>query len=262
MQHIVAGENWEDYDLVFPNLFGRPVEPTNLIRDFKKVMEKAKLPRIRIHDLRHTSATLMLLMNIHPKVVSERLGHSDIRITLQLYSHAIPTLQTEAATSIDLLTLGRPPPPAAPIRFVMFAGFGDNPPQQNLFFARPLPPASLGGRVFWRIFTTRGGRLAPNPPYVRPRQDSNPQPTDPKSGALSIELRGRSEIIPQTWRSWMEFFTCYGIRRTSGAFQKTNIVSASEQAAKSSIARLRSNHSPRAPISRLPNGEKAINVSV
>jgi len=103
MQRIVAGDNWEENELVFPNLLGRPVEPTNLTRDFKKVMVQAKLPRIRIHDLRHTSATLMLLMNIHPKVVSERLGHSDIRITLQLYSHAIPTLQTEAANKIDEL---------------------------------------------------------------------------------------------------------------------------------------------------------------
>ncbi len=101
MQRIVTAERWEELDLVFPNLFGRPVEPTNLLREFKGIIERSNLPRIRIHDLRHTSATLMLLMNIHPKVVSERLGHSDIRITLQLYSHAIPTLQAEAALKID-----------------------------------------------------------------------------------------------------------------------------------------------------------------
>ncbi len=103
MQRIVTADRWEENDLVFPNLFGRPVEPTNLVREFKRLLAQANLPHMRIHDLRHTSATLMLLMNIHPKVVSERLGHSDIRITLQLYSHAIPTLQTEAASKIDEL---------------------------------------------------------------------------------------------------------------------------------------------------------------
>ena len=107
MQRIVTADRWEEHDLVFPNLFGRPVEPTNLIREFKRILAKAGLPRILIHDLLHTSATFMLLMNIHPKVVSERLGHSDIRITLQLYSHAIPTLQAEAAAKIDdLLAFG------------------------------------------------------------------------------------------------------------------------------------------------------------
>lgn len=107
MQRIVTANRWEENDLVFPNLLGRPVEPTNLIREFKRVLNQANLPNIRIHDLRHTSATLMLLMNIHPKVVSERLGHSDIRITLQLYSHAVPTMQTEAAAKMDdLISFG------------------------------------------------------------------------------------------------------------------------------------------------------------
>jgi len=97
----LAGAKWEELDLVFPNLYGRPIEKGNLIRQFRSLLQKAGLPKIRIHDLRHTAATLMLLMNIHPKVVSERLGHSNIQITLQLYSHAIPTMQIEAAKQID-----------------------------------------------------------------------------------------------------------------------------------------------------------------
>ncbi len=103
MQRLLAGEKWEEQDLVFPNLFGRPIEATNLVREFNKLLARANLPKIRIHDLRHTAATMILLMNIHPKIVSERLGHSDIRITLQLYSHAIPTLQNEAAARMDAM---------------------------------------------------------------------------------------------------------------------------------------------------------------
>lgn len=100
-QSLRAEGEWDEHDLIFPNLLGRPIEPTNLVREFNKILIQADLPKIRGHDLRHTAATLMLLKNIHPKVVSERLGHSDIRITLQLYSHAIPTLQAEAAVMID-----------------------------------------------------------------------------------------------------------------------------------------------------------------
>jgi len=67
---------------------------------------KDGLPDIRFHDLRHTAATLMLQQNIHPKVVQERLGHSDISLTLNTYSHVMPGLQEEAADKIDeLMTL-------------------------------------------------------------------------------------------------------------------------------------------------------------
>lgn len=103
MQRLVAGEKWADYDLVFPNLVGRPLQPTNVVRALKAALKKAGLPAIRFHDLRHTNATLLLLMNVHPKIVSERLGHSDVRITLNLYSHAIPSLQAEAALQMDML---------------------------------------------------------------------------------------------------------------------------------------------------------------
>ena len=99
---LSCSENQSCFSLQF-SLPPEFVEPTNLIREFKRILGSAGLPDIRIHDLRHTSATLMLLLNIHPKVVSKLLGHSDIRITLELYSYAIPTLQTEAADKIDNL---------------------------------------------------------------------------------------------------------------------------------------------------------------
>ena len=70
------------------------------MRGFKKALKAAKLPDIRLHDLRHTHATLALRAGIHPKIVSERLGHTTVSITLDTYSHAIPAMQEEAATLI------------------------------------------------------------------------------------------------------------------------------------------------------------------
>jgi len=69
-------------------------------RLFRQAVKKAMLPAIRLHDLRHTHATLALQAGIHPKVVSERLGHATISITLDTYSHAIPALPEEAAALI------------------------------------------------------------------------------------------------------------------------------------------------------------------
>ena len=69
-------------------------------RCFRKAVKEAMLPDIRLHDLRHTHATLALRAGIHPKVVSERLGHATVSITLDTYSHAIPAMQEEAAALI------------------------------------------------------------------------------------------------------------------------------------------------------------------
>ncbi|MDQ1750621.1 MAG: hypothetical protein QOE71_1677 [Pseudonocardiales bacterium] len=64
------------------------------------------MPSIRLHDLRHTHATLMLRAGIHPKIVSERLGHAKVSITTDVYSHAVPTLQREAASKLAALVYG------------------------------------------------------------------------------------------------------------------------------------------------------------
>jgi len=106
---------WEDNDLVFPNSRGRPMYATNLIeRSFTHLLEKARVPRVRFHDLRHTAATLLLGQGVHPKVVSEMLGHTNISITLDLYSHATPTMQREAAGAFDsLLSKGAADPETA-----------------------------------------------------------------------------------------------------------------------------------------------------
>jgi integrase len=70
------------------------------------VVAKTKLPRIRLHDLRHTHATLALQEGVHPKVVSEPLGHSSVSFTMDVYSHAIPAMQAEAAETVAALIRG------------------------------------------------------------------------------------------------------------------------------------------------------------
>jgi integrase len=72
-------------------------------RSFQPLMKAAGVPTIRFHDLRHTAATMLLLQGVHPKVVSERLGHADVVITLGTYSHVLPTMQREAAAQLDRL---------------------------------------------------------------------------------------------------------------------------------------------------------------
>jgi integrase len=75
----------------------------NVRRAFARLVRGAGLPHIRFHDLRHTAATLMLRAGVHPKVVSERLGHATVSITLDTYSHVLPDLQRDAAQALDRL---------------------------------------------------------------------------------------------------------------------------------------------------------------
>jgi integrase len=76
-------------------------------RRFRTLVEQARLPKIRLHDLRHTYATLALRAGVHPKVVSERLGHATVGITLDLYSHIAPSLDEQAAETVaGLLRFG------------------------------------------------------------------------------------------------------------------------------------------------------------
>ncbi|HEV2009454.1 MAG TPA: tyrosine-type recombinase/integrase [Candidatus Limnocylindria bacterium] len=89
---------------MFANELGGPLNASNLLRrSFRPLLERAGLPRIRFHDLRHTAATLLLGLGRHPKVVSEMLGHSQISVTLDLYSHVTPTMQREAVQALDTL---------------------------------------------------------------------------------------------------------------------------------------------------------------
>jgi integrase len=94
-------QNSEVSGLVFTTTTGKPVSPRNVYRHFKIVTREIGLPEIRFHDLRHTHATLLLAAGVHPKIVQERLGHSQISLTLDTYSHVIPSLQTKAAEQIE-----------------------------------------------------------------------------------------------------------------------------------------------------------------
>ena len=103
-ERLEYGPSWEDSGLVFPNHRGRPMAKENLLRrSFWPLVERAGVPRIRFHDLRHTCATLLLSEGVHPKVVQERLGHSSIAVTMDVYSHVMPTLQKDAAERLDRL---------------------------------------------------------------------------------------------------------------------------------------------------------------
>lgn len=88
---------YKNNDLVVCTGFGTPVQPRNLLRTFYNLIKKANVPKIRFHDLRHTVASLMLQGDINPKIVKEILGHSDVRITLDIYCHVLPSVHKETA---------------------------------------------------------------------------------------------------------------------------------------------------------------------
>jgi len=97
---VKKADDWTDTGLVFTKEDGEAWHPEVVSRFFRQAVKRSLLPEIRLHDLRHTHATLALRAGIHPKVVSERLGHATIAITLDTYSHAIPALQEAAASLI------------------------------------------------------------------------------------------------------------------------------------------------------------------
>jgi integrase len=95
---------WGPFDLVFCSVEGTPHSIPNLTyRYFRPILTAAKLPQIRLYDLRHTCATLLLIAEENPKVVSERLGHSTIVLTLDTYSHVLPTIQQGATNRLEKL---------------------------------------------------------------------------------------------------------------------------------------------------------------
>lgn len=91
-----------DNQLVFATEVGTLINPTNLRkRSFVPLLKRAEVPQIRFHDLRHTCATLLLSRNVHPKYVQELLGHANIAITLDTYSHVIPGMGDHTARAIE-----------------------------------------------------------------------------------------------------------------------------------------------------------------
>ena len=97
---------WQENGLVFPSQVGTPLGERNLSRSFKRHLERAGLPRIfRFHDLRHTCATLLAKQGVNPKFVQELLGHRDVSLTLNVYSHVLPDMGDQAAIAMDAALL-------------------------------------------------------------------------------------------------------------------------------------------------------------
>lgn len=102
-ERLKAGPAYDDQDLVFCNEDGTLLHPDTFSKRFARLVKLSGLPRLTVHSLRHTWATIALQAGIHPKVVSEMLGHSSISITLDTYSHVIPTLEEDAAERVSAL---------------------------------------------------------------------------------------------------------------------------------------------------------------
>jgi integrase len=97
-----AGSLWEETSLVFTSTIGTPVDVGNLTYlSFRPLLKRTNLPRIRFHDLRHTCATLLLSKGTHPKIVQEMLGHANISMTMDTYSHVLPDMQEKAVSAMD-----------------------------------------------------------------------------------------------------------------------------------------------------------------
>jgi integrase len=103
-----AGGRWKENDLIFTSSIGTPMDQHNLYHTFREFIHSVGLPEIRFHDLRHTAASLMLNHGIAPIIVSKRLGHSKVSITLDIYGHLMSEMQSEAADLMDELITSVP----------------------------------------------------------------------------------------------------------------------------------------------------------
>jgi integrase len=105
-EKAALGERYDDHDLVFACPDGQPVHPDYFSQTFERTVKRLGLRRVRLHDLRHTYATLALRAGVDAKTVSARLGHSTVAFTLDVYTKAVPQLDREAADKIALLIFG------------------------------------------------------------------------------------------------------------------------------------------------------------
>ena len=96
-ERVLAGLRPEDFALVFAHPDGSPIHPDYFSQCFERLLAKGALPRIRLHDLRHTHATILLKAGVPAKVVSERLGHANVAFTMNVYQHVLPGMQADAA---------------------------------------------------------------------------------------------------------------------------------------------------------------------
>ena len=102
-ERLRAGDVWQRGDWVFTTELGEPLHPQTVTRMFGRLVQEAGLPELRLHGLRHTSATLALAAGIHPRVEADRLGHSTVQLTLDVYSHAVQSVEVDAAAKMGAL---------------------------------------------------------------------------------------------------------------------------------------------------------------
>ena len=100
---LALGAAWQEQGFVFTTPIGTPCDPHNLHKQFKALLATTDLPAVRIHDLRHSCATLLLAQGVDPRTIMETLGHSQISLTLNTYTHVLPKLQREAAAKMDAI---------------------------------------------------------------------------------------------------------------------------------------------------------------
>ncbi|HEY3232240.1 MAG TPA: site-specific integrase [Roseiflexaceae bacterium] len=93
-------DKWREQGLLFPSTKGTPISNRNLIRRFKAMLQRAELPDIRFHDLRHSCASLLIALGLHPRVVMETLRHTQISTTMNVYGHAIPEINRDAVNAL------------------------------------------------------------------------------------------------------------------------------------------------------------------
>ena len=103
---LSAGDRWKDEDLVFPNLMGRPLRRCVVAEAWKRFRARAGLPEMRLYDLRHSCATLLLEEGVPLKVVAEQLGHADEGLVLRTYGHTTPGMRAQAASALEKLSAG------------------------------------------------------------------------------------------------------------------------------------------------------------
>ncbi|MBM3945371.1 MAG: site-specific integrase [SAR202 cluster bacterium] len=108
-QRLKAGAKWQDLGYVFTQASGRPLDPDDASGRFAELVRELNLAHLTLHGLRHAHATLLIKQGVHLKVVQERMGHSSITVTADLYGHLLPGMDAEAAGRLDqLLTKGDP----------------------------------------------------------------------------------------------------------------------------------------------------------
>ena len=105
-ERMATGQRGDD-GYVFAKPDGSPIHPDLISQTFERAVAKLDVPRIRLHDLRHTHATTLLQQNVHPKVVSERLGHSSVAFTMTVYQHVMPGLKAQAASTFETAVFGQ-----------------------------------------------------------------------------------------------------------------------------------------------------------